>query len=201
MPSLSGYSGGNKYEYMKAVKSIFFVMTGLALVLTAISSLLPGSVMNSRWVKVGVSRERVTEKLKDFNGWASWNLLLTDASDIRVSSATASNGASLAWKDPRGVSHGFTVTADNDGGLVTRLNMGSGRPMESGFAVQQNGTDSVQVVWYVIEDLKWYPWEKFYGIMAGDMKGPLLQGSLDKLKEILHAEAAEVGPQDTTMMK
>ena len=73
--------------------------------------------------------------------------------------------------------------------------------MESGFAVQQNGTDSVQVVWYVIEDLKWYPWEKFYGIMAGDMKGPLLQGSLDKLKEILHAEAAEGAPQDTTLMK
>ncbi len=39
-----------------------------------------------------------------------------------------------------------------------------------------------------IEDLKWYPWEKFYGIMAGDMKGPLLQGSLDRLRDQLHED-------------
>jgi len=192
---------------MKAVKSIFFVMIGLALVLIAISSLLPGSVMNSRWVKVGVSRERVGEKLRDLNSWAEWNLLLSEATDIRVSSDVSSNRPSLNWKDPRGTSHSFVVTGDNEGGLVTRLTMGDGRPMESGFAVQQNGTDSVQVVWYVIEDLKWYPWEKFYGIMAGDMKGPLLQGSLDKLKEVLHAEAFEIQPapamsgSDTTTRK
>ncbi len=182
-------------------------MIGLALVLTAISSLLPGSVMNSRWVKVGVSRERVTEKIRDLNSWSEWNLLLSEATDITVSSDVSPNRPSLNWKDPRGTSHSFTVTGDNEGGLVTRLTMGDGRPMESGFAVQQNGTDSVQVVWYVIEDLKWYPWEKFYGIMAGDMKGPLLQGSLDKLKEVLHAEAFEIQPSpamsgsDTTTRK
>lgn len=174
-------------------------MIGLALFLLAMSSLLPNSVMNSRWVKVGVSKEQVSSTLRDLNGWSTWNLLLTDASDIKASSATASKGASLTWKDPRGTSHGFTVTADNDSGLVTLLTMGSGRPMESGFAIQQNGADSVQIVWYVIEDLKWYPWEKFYGIMAGDMKGPLLQGSLDKLKELLHAGGMS-GP-DTLMTK
>lgn len=165
-------------------------MAGLALVLTAISSLLPGSVMNSKWVKVGVSRERVTEKLRDLNSWADWNLLLSEAADVRVTANGPKNNPALRWKDPRGTTHSFVVTADNEGGLVTRLTMGEGRPMESGFAVQQSGTDSVQLVWYVIEDLKWYPWEKFYGIMAGDMKGPLLQGSLDKLKEQLHLEAA-----------
>ena len=174
-------------------------MIGLALVLTAISSLLPGSVMNSRWVKVGVSRERVSEKLRDLNSWSKWNLLLSEATDIRVSSDVSSNRPSLNWKDPRGTSHSFVVTGDNEGGLVTRLTMGDGRPMESGFAVQHNGADSVQIVWYVIEDLKWYPWEKFYGIMAGDMKGPLLQGSLDKLKELLHAGGVS-GP-DTLMTK
>ena len=183
-------------------------MSGLALVLIAISSLLPDTVMNSRWVKVGVSKERVSSTLRDLNGWASWNLLLTDASNIKVSPAAASAGPSLSWKDPRGRSHGMEIMADNEGGLVTRLIMGSGRPMESGFAVQQNGADSVQVVWFVIEDLKWYPWEKFYGIMAGDMKGPLLQGSLDKLKEQLHAEAREdrernpgITPDDPSVRK
>ncbi len=48
--------------------------------------------------------------------------------------------------------------------------------------------DSVQVVWFLIEDLKWYPWEKFYGMMAADMKGPLMQESLDRLKYYMRSK-------------
>jgi hypothetical protein len=40
------------------------------------------------------------------------------------------------------------------------------------------------VVWYIIENLKWYPWEKFYGMMASDMKGPLMQESLRRLNDV-----------------
>lgn len=168
---------------MRNIKSIFFVLLGLSLLILAFSSLLPRTVMNSRWVKVGVPREQVSAKLRDLSAWNQWNLLLSDATDFN------SNASSLQWKDPRGTVHQCKIIADNDSGLVTTLTMGSGRPMESGFAIQQNGADSVQIVWYVIEDLRWYPWEKFYGIMAGDMKGPLLQGSLDKLRDQLHDEA------------
>jgi len=168
---------------MRKFKSIFFVLLGLSLVILAFSSLLPRTVMNSRWVKVGVPREQVSAKLRDLATWNKWNLLLADAADVR------STTTSLQWKDPRGTLHQSKIIADNDSGLVSTLTMGSGRPMESGFAIQQNGADSVQIVWYVIEDLKWYPWEKFYGIMAGDMKGPLLQGSLEMLRDRLHEEA------------
>jgi hypothetical protein len=168
---------------MRKFKSIFFVLIGLSLVIFAFSSLLPGNVMNSRWVKVGVPRAQVSEKLRDLASWNQWNLLLSDATDVNA------DAISIQWKDTRGTLHQCRIIADNDSGLVTTLTMGSGRPMESGFAIQQNGADSVQIVWYVIEDLKWYPWEKFYGIMAGDMKGPLLQGSLDKLREQLHEDA------------
>jgi hypothetical protein len=167
---------------MRKFKSIFFVLLGLSLVILAFSSLLPRTVMNSRWVKVGVPREQVSAKLRDLATWKNWNLLLADAADVR------STKTSLQWKDPRGTLHQSKIIADNDSGLVTTLTMGSGRPMESGYAIQQSGTDSVQIVWYVIEDLKWYPWEKFYGIMAGDMKGPLLQGSLDRLRDQLHED-------------
>jgi hypothetical protein len=45
------------------------------------------------------------------------------------------------------------------------------------------------VVWFIIEKMKWYPWEKFYGMMAAEMKGPLMQSSLERLKMKL-----ETGP-------
>jgi hypothetical protein len=39
------------------------------------------------------------------------------------------------------------------------------------------------VVWFIVEKLAWYPWEKVYGMMASVIKGPALQQSLDNLKK------------------
>ena len=67
---------------------------------------------------------------------------------------------------------------------ATSLTLNQGRPFISGFSVEKRNPseDSVQVVWYIVEELKWYPWEKFYGMMAADMKGPLMDASLQLLK-------------------
>jgi L-rhamnose isomerase len=73
-------------------------------------------------------------------------------------------------------------------GVSTPIMLGDNREIRSGFSVEKREADSVQVVWYIIEDLKWYPWEKFYGMMAEKMKGPLMQQSLDDLKAYLEAK-------------
>jgi hypothetical protein len=75
------------------------------------------------------------------------------------------------------------VDTVNDKGVSTTLSFNQGRPFISGFSVEKREqSDSTQVVWYIIEELKWYPWEKFYGMMAADMKGPLMEASLALLK-------------------
>ena len=74
-------------------------------------------------------------------------------------------------------------------GLSTEISLHGGEPFNSGFSIEKRdpSMDSVQVVWFIVEELKWYPWEKFYGIMAEDVKGPLMQQSLDRLKKKLQA--------------
>jgi hypothetical protein len=69
--------------------------------------------------------------------------------------------------------------------VSTSISLNRSKYFNSGFSIEKRSSDSVQVVWYIIEDLKWYPWEKFYGMMAADMKGPLMQESLDRLKSYL----------------
>jgi tetratricopeptide (TPR) repeat protein len=71
---------------------------------------------------------------------------------------------------------------NNEKGIVTTMTLGNNRPIESGFSVEKRQADSVQVVWFIIEKLKWYPWEKFYGMVAADMKGPVMDSSLQLLK-------------------
>lgn len=169
---------------MKFIKPLLIGFTGLALVLLAISSLLPGEVMTSRWVIIHGESAPVLAEIRNLKQWPAWNGLLTDVKDFSVNQKPllTDKGSTIQWTDQRGGKNSLVVTENNEKGLVTSMTLGTNRAMESGFSVEKRQADSVQVVWFIIEKLKWYPWEKFYGMMAEDMKGPLMQESLDKLK-------------------
>jgi hypothetical protein len=42
-----------------------------------------------------------------------------------------------------------------------------------------------QVEWKSVHTLKWYPWEKFGGIMLKDMVGPGYEQALENLKRVV----------------
>jgi len=175
---------------MRFIKPLLIGLTGLSLVMIAISSLLPGEVMTSKWVMVHNETAPVLAEIRDLRKWPEWNGLLTGVNDFSVDQKPnlTDTGSTVSWTDQRGGKNSLIVTENNEKGLVTTMKMGDGRPIESGFSIEKRQADSVQVVWFIIEKLKWYPWEKFYGMMAGDMKGPLMQESLDKLKAKLEKE-------------
>jgi hypothetical protein len=159
-------------------KPVLIGSIGLIVVMLGFSLLLPDHVMTSKWVRVAVPTDSVINTVKDLNGWKDWNLLLQDATLVTVKDST------LSWVSPRGTSNSIHIDTVNEKGVSTSLKLNDSRPFTSGFSIEKRdpAEDSVQVVWYIIEELKWYPWEKFYGMMAADMKGPLMQASLDKLK-------------------
>lgn len=164
-------------------KPVIIGISGLFAVMLAFSLLMPGHVMTSKWVKVGVSKDSVIHTLGDLGTWNSWNLLLQDARDISVKDST------LHWTSARGTANVIRVDTINEKGVSTTLTLNDSRPFISGFAVEKSPEqDSVQVVWYIIEELKWYPWEKFYGMMASDMKGPLMEASLGRFREKLEGK-------------
>ena len=168
-------------KMMRWVKPVMIGLSGLMAVLTGFSLLLPDHVMTSKWVRTGAPRDSVIARVSDLRSWPSWNLLLKDAMDISV------NDSTLSWTSARGPENLIRIDTVNEKGVSTTLTLQGARPFISGFAIEMRDPkeDSVQVVWYIIEELKWYPWEKFYGMMAADMKGPLMDASLGKLREQL----------------
>jgi len=175
---------------MRLIKPVLIGFTGLSLVLIAISSLMPGEVMTSKWIMVHGETAPVLAEIRDLRKWPEWNGLLTGVNDFSVTlkPGHTDTGSTVRWTDQRGGKNALIVTENNEKGIVTTMFMGKGQALESGFSIEKRQADSVQVVWFIIEKLKWYPWEKFYGMMAGDMKGPLMQQSLDKLKARLEGE-------------
>jgi hypothetical protein len=169
----------------RLLKPVLIGIAGLLIVVLAISALLPNNVMTSKWVRIHAPKDSILKEVGDLRGWQEWNGLLKDATDIQV------NDSVLNWTSPsRGTRNSITVKGNTDLGLSTEISLNNGSPFTSGLSIEirDSTMDSVQVVWYIVEELRWYPWEKFYGMMAADVKGPLMQESLDRLKMKLEKE-------------
>ena len=160
-------------------KPVIIGVLGLAGVLLLISLILPGEVMTSKWIKVAQDKDAVIRVISDLNSWKEWNSLVKDGQDIHVKDSL------LTWKYSNGNENTIRLESVQPNGVSAPISLNKGKFINSGFSVEKREADSVQVVWYVIEELKWYPWEKFYGMMAADMKGPLMQKSLEDLKSYL----------------
>ncbi len=160
------------------IKPVMIGLAGLTVVMLAFSVLMPDHVMTSKWVIIPSGQKSVIQEVRNLGTWESWNLLVRNGQQI---SATDS---SLQWVSGNGYHNSIQIDTVNERGIATTLRLNQGRPMISGFSVEQKNpaVDSVQVVWYIIEELKWYPWEKFYGMMAADVKGPVMDSSLQLLK-------------------
>jgi hypothetical protein len=161
-------------------KPLIIGFGGLVGVMLLISLILPGQVMTSKWIKVSQDKDSVINVIRDLNSWKEWNSLLKGAEEITVKDSL------LNWKYSNGKENTIRLESVQPNGVSAPISFNKGKFINSGFSVEKREADSVQVVWYVIEDLKWYPWEKFYGMMAADMKGPLMQKSLDDLKVYLN---------------
>lgn len=164
---------------MRFLKPLLLGLAGLFIVILGISLLLPDHVMTSKWVRVHAQKEQILKEVNDLSSWRDWNGLLKDASSIVTTDST------LSWISSGGVKKNImTVNGRSAVGLSAELSLQEGKAFNTGISIEKRDpqVDSMQVVWFIIEDLRWYPWEKFYGIMAADVKGPLMQQSLDRLK-------------------
>lgn len=160
---------------MRLIKLAIISAVVLFLVVLGISSLIPSSVRISRAVNISVDAKYISHWVYDIEDWQSWNELVkgippsklqyrdhqlsTDSLNIKVTHATADT-VKTVWK-----SH-------------------SGREIAGVFTFQQSGEVTI-VQWYFDFHQRWYPWEKFASINFDKQWGPLMEKSLDNLKNIL----------------
>jgi len=170
----------------RKIKPLFIVFFLLSLVMIFLSLLFPSEVVTSKWVMIGAQKKDVMTKLNDLDDWSSWNDILIQQENIKVykKDSILNKGDSIIWGEPQQALNLIRFNSIHADGLEMDIQLAGDRPVHSGInlSVQK---DSVLMSWYIIEKLRWYPWEKIYGMMAADMKGPALQHSLTMFKEQL----------------
>lgn len=171
------------------IKGAFIIFLVLATIIFIFSALFPSEVMTSKWVIVGVEKKQVHAKLNNLSDYASWNDILMNREQLEFHQKDSSvqKGDAISWRNNTGAFDEFLMTGSDTSGISFEIVNAGSLPIRSGISFAQKG-DSVQVVWSIVEKLRWYPWEKVYGMMAADMKGPAMQHSLETFKSQLEGQ-------------
>jgi hypothetical protein len=165
------------YLRMRFIKFGLISLIIMAIVLFALSLLLPSHVRISRAINISAPVDSIMQHLRNMQEWPQWNALLADTAIIR-----ASYGPDWIRTDQLQV---FTVASVRRNWMGTRWVQPDGKEFQSGFELLP-GQQFTVMQWYFDFYSPWYkPWEKFGSIIYDKSMGPSMEKSLTRLKVLV----------------
>ena len=159
---------------MRVIKLSLISIVILFIVITLISALIPSQVRISRVIDLDASRERVYPFLAQISAWEGWNEYARSFTHPRFQVDT------LNADDIR-----IIITGKCDSLITANWQQPLGRSFESGYYLLSTDSNHTTLQWYFNFHLRWYPWEKFQGIIYDQQLGPPMERSLQNLQKQL----------------
>ena len=174
---------------MRFIKGFLLAVTGLFIMITLLSLLMPSKVMTVRSVTIHGTAERVFKEIKDLKNWKHWHpVFMQDSNTITISTPSSGINAFAIW-NTKGKENRLVITEIVSTQLkadLTRTGENTSGNIISVTALKDS--NNVQAEWRVLTKLKWYPWEKFSGIFVDKMTGPGYEAALNNLKELIEGK-------------
>ena len=162
-----------------------FVLVGMFAVITIIGLFMPSSVKVSRGVIVNTDSSNVYKELSDVKNWNQWLPWITADSGavVQTSAVTNAPGAYFKWKGMKLNSAGIlTVQSIQPDEILVLHEMKDMNTSKGGFRIRSVGTNTTELLWYLEYELKWYPWERFYGIFLDKIIGSAFEKGLEQFR-------------------
>lgn len=172
---------------IRLVKAFLFGITGLFIVITLLSLLITSKVKTSRVIIINnTTVEKVFEQTANLKNWKNWHpVFKPGATVINIIDTSIGKNAACDIVYNNKTTH-LVITAADTSSIKFNLQSNSAKDIENDLVIsslpQQN---SVQVEWRVLNNLHWYPWEKFYAIFLDKITGPGYEAALNGLKTLL----------------
>ncbi|WP_018625832.1 SRPBCC family protein [Niabella aurantiaca] len=165
---------------MKYIKLLFFSAIILLLAVTGVTLLLPSHVRVSRAINLYAGADSVLSEVGDLSRWKNWypgfdTLQLKDVTVAggRVTRATVKNIQ-------------LEVTTSADSLVTVQMKKGVQPVLNSWRLIRYAHSDSLTLQNYMDFNFKWYPWERFSGLLVDRSYGQIMEEGLKKLKENVH---------------
>lgn len=167
-----------------------FVLLGMFAVITIIGLFIPSSVKISRGIIVTADSSKVYRELSDVKNWNKWLPWITADSGavFQLSPVTDQPGSYFRWKGVKFKSEGtMTIQSIKQNEILVLHELKDMNKAEGGFRIRSTGANNnvTEVLWYMEYKLKWYPWERFYGIFTDQIIGSAFDKGLEQFKNYI----------------
>ena len=141
-----------------------------ALMITMISLFFPSRVRISKAIDISSSSGKVMLLIRDSTQWKKWY-----------------PGAGSATHLPR-------ISSITDSSVTAATEMDKGRSGITGWNIYPSAEpNTITIQWYMDFKLRWYPWEKFSGLLLEKRYGPVMEKGLENLKLLLEDKTNSPG--------
>lgn len=159
---------------MRAIKLGLISVVVLFVLATLLGFLFPSTVLVSRAVDINSAKAPVYAMATDLRRWTEWVAGMKGPT-VKVNSATNAQLGNATVK----------IIAITDTSLVTIWELANGDKQESTMRFINNPQQPITVVqWQFVQQLKWYPWERFSSMMNDKIIGTMIEKNLLTLKQL-----------------
>jgi hypothetical protein len=168
---------------MRLIKGFLLALTGLFIMVTLLSLLIPSRVIVSRGVVINKTASLVFAEISDLHNWKHWQpVFKADSAKINFIENNTGKVDSCEWVS-NGKKNIIHITARAENQITAMLGREGENEVTNVISILPlPDSNRVQVEWKSLTKLKWYPWEKFYGIFVEKITGPGYEDALNSLK-------------------
>ena len=171
---------------IRLFRGFFIVLAGLFIFITILSLFIPSKLMVTRAVVINAKADRVFTEISNLKNWRHWQpVFRNDSAIIKFDTSVNGISNSCEW-DSKGKKNKIIIT-DKKGNKITAslFREGESEVFNTISVLPLADSNQVQAEWNVLIKLKWYPWEKFYGIFIEKITGQGYEDALNSLKEYI----------------
>ncbi len=170
---------------MKQLKGFIIVLTGLFIVITLVSLLLPSRVMTMRSVVIKAESSRIYNEIINLENWKSWHpVFMADSNNLHFSDPASGVNAFVSWATNDKENKLLITEGSPDHVRLSLIRKGENN-IDNLISINSlSDSMGIRVEWRAFTRLKWYPWEKFAGIFTEKITGPGYEMALNNLKEL-----------------
>lgn len=168
---------------MRLFKGFFIVLAGLFIFITILSLFIPSKLMVTRAVVINARAGKVFNEINNLQNWKHWQpVFIIDSAKITFNTGADGISNSCEW-DSKGKKNVVEITRKSNNSIAAVLKRSGETDVQNTISILPLAdSNQVQAEWNVLIRLKWYPWEKFYGIFIEKISGQGYEDALNSLK-------------------
>ena len=168
---LSKHLNGNN---MRVIKLAFISILVLGLLATSIGFLFPSTVVVSRAIDIKSFKQPIYLLVSDLRNWKPWVEGMDNQNVMVYDSISAKLGNTSV-----------NITSLTDTTVVSSWkNSSSADQISTIRLITDSSRKNTIVQWQFVQQVKWYPWEKFSSMMNDKIIGTLIEKNLANLKQL-----------------